>query len=144
MMEDFNIDALAVGDEWNGFARLAGEPERILCIPGIATSQFRTALFDDKQRRACENLRSWAVILRQQRITMTLDESCIDVAADKIRMSQRPHKKSGIGPDTGNFAQGERIGELRCGARARLVPGDDLSDHGVVENRDLVALAHAR
>ncbi len=95
MMGDRHGHARLAIDEFDHLARLAGEAEAILRIPGIAAAPFRAfahqeggGFGEDFGRGACRR--------RQQRILVALDEAGIDIAGEKIGMRQAADQEAAL------------------------------------------------
>ena len=75
---------------------------------------------------------------------MALDQARIEIGGDEISILHEPVEKSEIGDRARDLEFPERLAHSLERRGAIIIPDDELGDHGVVVDRDLVAGPHTR
>ena len=81
--------------------------------------------------------------LRDQFGLVMRDKAGVDLAGDKIGMFQRADEEGGVGAHPRDLRLFQSLRQLRRRGFARVVMGNHLGDHRIVERRHRVAFAHA-
>src|SRR5262245_38825766 len=77
-------------------------------------------------------------------LALGVEEAGVEIAADEAGMFEQPDQKGQVGfdPEDGKFAQ--RLDRAAARRLSTVTRGNQLRNHRVVVNGDLVALRHAR